>query len=73
MNSKMILAGFALEWPTFVMVVIFPILVFIYVRLAKSEEQDVLVEFGETFRADQSRTPSSFPRLEGKVSKEATP
>lgn len=69
----LIMFGFLLQWPTIVTVVMFPILVFIYVRLAKREEQDVLAEFGETYRAYQSKTPSFFPRFGGEAANEATP
>jgi len=42
----LIMLGFLLQWPTIITIVMFPILVWLYVRLAKKEEQDALKEFG---------------------------
>jgi protein-S-isoprenylcysteine O-methyltransferase Ste14 len=39
----------------------FPILVVVYVRLARREEKSVLEEFGETYRAYMAQTPAFFP------------
>jgi len=59
----LIMFGFLLQWPTIITLVMFPILVFIYVRLAKHEEQDVLVEFGDAYKDYQSKTPAFFPHF----------
>jgi methanethiol S-methyltransferase len=50
------------HWPTLFSVGLFPIIVFAYVRLAKKEEQRVLKEFGEEYRAYQERVPMFIPR-----------
>jgi methanethiol S-methyltransferase len=59
----LIMFGFLLQWPTLITLVMFPILVYMYVRLARREERDVLVEFGETYWQYAARTPAFFPRL----------
>jgi protein-S-isoprenylcysteine O-methyltransferase Ste14 len=41
----------------------FPILVFMYWRLALKEERDVEVEFGEAYRQYAGRTPRFFPLI----------
>jgi protein-S-isoprenylcysteine O-methyltransferase Ste14 len=41
----------------------FPILVTMYVLLAKREERDAEAEFGEGYRRYAARTPAFFPRL----------
>jgi len=59
----LIMLGFLLQWPTLVTLVMFPILVFMYARLAQREERDVLTEFGETDRRYMLSTPAFFPQL----------
>ncbi|SDJ17705.1 Protein-S-isoprenylcysteine O-methyltransferase Ste14 [Ferrimonas sediminum] len=66
-----IMFGFLLQWPTIPTVVMFPILVVVYVRLAKREEQQALLQFGEQYRAYVSDTPAWFPRLFKKTSEDA--
>jgi protein-S-isoprenylcysteine O-methyltransferase Ste14 len=59
----LIMLGFLLQWPTLVTLVMFPILVTMYAKLARREERDVLSEFGETYRRYIEYTPAFFPRL----------
>jgi protein-S-isoprenylcysteine O-methyltransferase Ste14 len=54
-----IMFGFLLQWPTLPTLVMFPILVYIYVRLAKREEQDALAEFNDEYR-NYIKTTSAF-------------
>ena len=59
----MIMFGFLLQWPTLPTVVMFPILVIVYLRLAKHEEKIALEEFGATYREYMNKTPAWIPRL----------
>jgi protein-S-isoprenylcysteine O-methyltransferase Ste14 len=59
----MIMFGFLLQWPTLVTVIMFPILVTVYVRLARREEREVRVEFGDTWDNYAARTPAFIPRI----------
>ena len=59
----LIMLGFLLQWPTLVTLAMFPILVYMYSRLARREEQEVLAEFGEDYASYAKRTPAFFPRL----------
>lgn len=52
---------FLLQWPTIPTLVLFPILVVVYVRLANREEQMALAEFGDEYRAYMARTPRWLP------------
>lgn len=61
----LIMLGFLLQWPTLVTLVMFPILVFAYARLAKSEERESLARFGDAYRDYMARTPAFIPRLGG--------
>jgi protein-S-isoprenylcysteine O-methyltransferase Ste14 len=59
----LVMFGFLLQWPTLLTLVMFPVLVWMYVRLARSEEREVEAEFGETYRAYARRVPAFLPRL----------
>ena len=52
----LIMFGFLLQWPTLVTLIMFPILVTMYVRLARREEQEVAEEFGDQYRRYAART-----------------
>lgn len=58
-----IMFGFLLQWPTLVTLMMFPILVFVYVRLARTEEQWALLEFGDQYRRYLAQTPAFIPRF----------
>jgi len=66
----LIMFGFLLQWPTLLTLAMFPVLVFMYLRLARREERDALAEFGEAYRRYTDRTPAFFPRL-GALSRHA--
>ena len=59
----LIMTGFLLQWPTLITLVMFPLLVFFYVRRARREEQEALERFGESYRRYQAETPAFFPRI----------
>jgi protein-S-isoprenylcysteine O-methyltransferase Ste14 len=59
----LIMAGFLLQWPTLLTIVMFPILLVAYVRLAVTEEREVRAEFGPEFDAYAAATPRFIPRL----------
>lgn len=56
-----IMFGFLLQWPTIPTVIMFPILVVVYVRLAKKEEAISLKEFGEEYQEYMKSTPAWIP------------
>lgn len=62
----MIMFGFLLQWPTLPTVVMFPILVVVYMRLAKKEEQIALAEFGDEYRQYMEITPAWIPKFNTK-------
>ena len=57
----LILFGFLLQWPTLLTVAMFPILVYMYVRLARFEERETEARFGEAYRRYAASTPAFFP------------
>lgn len=57
----LIMFGFLLQWPTLVTLVMFPVLVTVYVKLAHREERDVRAQFGPVWDAYAARTPAFVP------------
>jgi protein-S-isoprenylcysteine O-methyltransferase Ste14 len=58
-----IMLGFLLQWPTLVTLVMFPILVMMYVKLARREEREAATEFGEAYARYAAVTPGFIPRF----------
>jgi methanethiol S-methyltransferase len=58
----LIMFGFLLQWPTLITLVMFPIMVIMYSRLALSEEKEVRAQFGEEYARYASTTPAFIPR-----------
>ena len=61
----LILFGFLLQWPTILTLAMFPVLTYMYVRLARREEREVAAEFGEAYARYAARVPGFFPRASG--------
>ena len=57
----LIMFGFLLQWPTIITVLMFPILVVVYARLARREEAEVAAEFGAEYAAYRAKTPALWP------------
>ena len=58
-----IMFGFLLQWPTIPTVVMFPILVVVYIRLAHREEVAAIDEFGKDYLQYKDVTPAFIPRF----------
>ena len=58
-----IMFGFLLQWPTIPTLAMFPILVWMYVRLAKAEERQVRADFPEAYRRYAEAVPAFIPHL----------
>jgi protein-S-isoprenylcysteine O-methyltransferase Ste14 len=56
-----IMVGFLLQWPTLVTLAMFPVLVYVYRRLAMAEEAEVRREFGTAWDAYAAMTPRFIP------------
>ncbi|MGW3124078.1 methyltransferase family protein [Streptomyces sp. NPDC001107] len=58
----LVVIGFLLQWPTIPTLVMFPVLVYVHVRLARGEEQEVAWRFGPEWDAYAAGTPRFVPR-----------
>jgi protein-S-isoprenylcysteine O-methyltransferase Ste14 len=59
----LILLGFLLQWPTLLTLVMFPVLLVMYGRLAISEEADMRAQFGGEYERYAAGTPRFIPRI----------
>ena len=57
-----IMLGFLLQWPTLLTLAMFPVLVAMYVQLARREEKEASMTFGEAWEHYAARVPRFFPR-----------
>lgn len=57
----LIVLGFNIQWPTLPTLVMAPLLILAYVRLARREDRELATRFGEAFRAYAARTPPFLP------------
>ena len=68
----LVMLGFLLQWPTLVTLLMFPILIVMYVRLARREEGEVRAQFGAAWDAYAADVPSFVPRLGRRLAKAGT-
>jgi protein-S-isoprenylcysteine O-methyltransferase Ste14 len=61
----MVMFGFLLQWPTILTLIMFPVLVWMYVRLAHDEEREANIEFGDAYRQYAAKVPGFIPRFSG--------
>jgi protein-S-isoprenylcysteine O-methyltransferase Ste14 len=57
----LIMVGFLLQWPTILTLAMFPLLLWMYVRLAHAEEREALQDFGAAYERYAADTPRWFP------------
>jgi len=57
----MALFGQLIHWPTLPTLALFPVIIWIYYRLARKEERDMKAKFGRQYEAYCKRTPMFFP------------
>ncbi|RWM25171.1 isoprenylcysteine carboxylmethyltransferase family protein [Mesorhizobium sp.] len=60
----LVMLGFLVQWPTLLTLAMFPVLVVMYVRLARAEEREAVAEFGDAYRAYMKNVPGFLPRLD---------
>jgi methanethiol S-methyltransferase len=58
-----IMLGFLLQWPTILTLLMFPLLVAMYVRLARHEEAEARRVFGAAYDTYAVATPGWLPRI----------
>lgn len=59
----LIILGFNIQWPTLPTIGMAPILIFIYLRLARIGEKELEKEFGEIYRNYLKKVPPFIPKI----------
>lgn len=54
--------GQIVHWPTILTVALFPVIVLVYIRLARKEEGEMLERFGAAYQDYREQVPMFFPR-----------
>jgi len=63
----LIMIGMLIQWPTIITALMFPVLVFVYYRLSKREEREMIELLGDEYRRYAEKTPMFVPKLVGKT------
>jgi methanethiol S-methyltransferase len=59
----LVLLGFLLQWPTLLTLGMFPVLLWMYLRLARQEEAEMMAAFGDVYRRYAAAMPAFLPHL----------
>lgn len=59
----LVTAGFLIQWPSLLTVMMWPILAFAYYKLSKREERELKVVFKQEFLAYQRKVPALIPKI----------
>ncbi len=59
----LLIVSLLIQWPTLLTLLMAPVLIAAYVRLARREEVDLLARFGDAYRAYLRDVPAFVPRL----------
>lgn len=59
----LVMFGLLLTWPALSTAIIFPVMTFVYVRLARIEERNSVELFGDAYHRYSRETPAFFPRF----------
>lgn len=62
----LVVVGFNVQWPTILTLFMAPVLIVMYVRLARREDRELASRFGHRFTAYASRVPGFWPRLDSR-------
>jgi protein-S-isoprenylcysteine O-methyltransferase Ste14 len=62
----LVMVGMLIQWPTIITALMFPVLFFVYYRLSKREENEMITLFGDEYRRYMEKTPMFIPHLSKK-------
>ena len=59
----LITLGFLIQWPSILTLIMWPILMWTYYRLAMKEERDIEKQFGQAYCDYKKKVPAFIPRF----------
>jgi protein-S-isoprenylcysteine O-methyltransferase Ste14 len=62
----LIISGWLIHWPTFPTLIMWPILIVLYYRLAKKEEKYLESQYGEKYLLYEKNVPMFIPKIKNK-------
>ncbi|MDI9850061.1 isoprenylcysteine carboxylmethyltransferase family protein [Rhodoblastus sp. 17X3] len=63
-----VMFGFLLQWPTIPTLLMFPVMAYVYARLARLEERASIEQFGDAYRAYMAAVQAFIPKFGGEGS-----
>lgn len=63
----LIMIGMLIQWPTIITALMFPVLIYVYYRLSKREEGEMIRVFGDEYRQYMDKKPMFIPVIRGSV------
>jgi len=57
----LLIASLLIQWPTILSVLMAPVLLLTYIRLARREEREMEAQFGDDYRNYEARVPAFLP------------
>ena len=69
----LITVGMLIQWPTIITVLTWPILMVVYYRLARREERETEMVFGEEYARYKTSVPMFIPRIRIRVGRRTVP
>lgn len=57
----LVITGFLVQWPTLLTLAMYPVLVIMYLRLARQEERQAERDFGDQYRTYRANVPGFLP------------
>lgn len=58
-----VMIGMLIQWPTVITAFMFPVLLYVYYRLSKREEREMVELFGDEYKRYSEKTPMFVPKL----------
>jgi len=52
-----------IHWPTFITLILFPVIVIMYYSLAKKEEKEMVAKFGQDYQIYKNKVPMFIPKI----------
>ena len=60
----LVMTGMLIQWPTIITAFMFPVLIYVYYRLSKREEAEMIEQFGDVYRRYIERTSMFIPKMQ---------
>ncbi len=62
----LVMISMLIQWPTIITAAMFPVLIYVYYRLSKREEEEMIKTYGDEYRRYMEKTPMFMPKWGGK-------